>query len=166
MSEHLSSEQMTDLLMDEDSQDQQRHLSECAICRQEFDDLRNAFMSYREAGRNWSEHWMTQKPVAQTLGGRRAGLWAAATVLVAFVLVWTSAPPPRVEEPFVSIPYVVPAASYERTQVIRMDVPAAALRSAGLRMQLTDAGASVRADVLVGQDGRALAVRLLEGRFN
>jgi hypothetical protein len=42
-----------------------------------------------------------------------------------------------------------------------MDVPLAALVAAGFRMGSAAAGGSVPADVLVGQDGRALAVSLL-----
>ena len=45
-----------------------------------------------------------------------------------------------------------------------MDVPVAALIAAGFRMDTASAGASVAADVLVGQDGRPLAVSFPENR--
>lgn len=65
------------------------------------------------------------------------------------------------DRPFVAIPYVTPLAPYERTQVVRMEVPVAALIAAGLPMSTADVGAHAEADVVVGQDGRARAVRLV-----
>ena len=61
------------------------------------------------------------------------------------------------------IPYVVPPAPYERTEVVRMDVPVAALIAAGLRMD-APAADSISADVIVGQDGRPLAVGFPENK--
>ena len=54
------------------------------------------------------------------------------------------------------IPYVAPLAPYERTQVVRMSVPVTALIAAGFEVHARDIGAAVRADVLIGQDGRAM----------
>jgi hypothetical protein len=65
------------------------------------------------------------------------------------------------EQPFVPIPYVVPLGAYERAEVVRMEVPVAALIAAGFPMQTADPGARAEADVVVGQDGRARAVRLI-----
>jgi hypothetical protein len=65
------------------------------------------------------------------------------------------------EQPFVPIPYVAPLGAYERAQIVRMDVPVAALIAAGFPMRTTDPGARAEADVVVGQDGRARAVRLI-----
>ena len=64
-------------------------------------------------------------------------------------------------EPFVEIPFVVPLAPYERAEVQRMDVPVAALIAAGFEVHLPDTAGTVKADVLVGQDGRAHALRLI-----
>jgi len=64
------------------------------------------------------------------------------------------------EEPFTALPYVVQPAAYERTEVIRMTVPVSELIAAGFSMQ-AEAGAEVEADVLLGQDRRARAVRLV-----
>lgn len=87
---------------------------------------------------------------------------AASGVIATLWLLHRPAPlPPRVEAPFIAIPYVAPPAPYERTEVKRMDVPLAALVAAGLDVHVNDVGASVRADVLIGQDGRALAIRLV-----
>jgi hypothetical protein len=65
------------------------------------------------------------------------------------------------ERPFVPIPYVTPLGAYERAEIVRMEVPVAALIAAGLPMRTTDPGARAEADVVVGQDGRARAVRLI-----
>jgi len=70
-------------------------------------------------------------------------------------------PEPTAEVAFTAIPYVAPPAPYERTEVKRMDVPYSALIAAGFDIRVPDAGATVRADVLIGQDGRPLAVRLV-----
>lgn len=96
------------------------------------------------------------------------GAVAAAVVLVASIT-WRPAvvePPnvaPTQEQPFVAIPYVAPLAPYERAEVVRMQLPVSALLAAGLAVGMVDPGAQVMADVLVGQDGRARALRLVEG---
>ena len=58
-------------------------------------------------------------------------------------------------------PYVAPLAPYERAEVVRMDVSVAALRAAGLDVHVPDTGATVLADLVLGQDGRAHAIRLV-----
>ena len=65
------------------------------------------------------------------------------------------------EQPFIAIPYTLPLEPYERADVMRMDLPVTALIAAGLPMSMADPAASARADVLVGQDGRARAIRLI-----
>jgi hypothetical protein len=103
--------------------------------------------------------------------------WIAATGAVAasVAAVWLGetrpgqqpvAPPVLVaqaeaEQPFVPIPYVLPPAPDERLEVVRMRMPVAALIADGFRMQTADMGAQAEADVIVGQDGRARAVRLI-----
>jgi len=71
------------------------------------------------------------------------------------------APAEPSEAPFVPIPYLAPPAPYERIEVVRMQVPVAALIAAGVPVRTADLGARVEADVMVGQDGRARAVRLV-----
>jgi len=97
---------------------------------------------------------------------------AAAALAASLAAVWllrAPAPAPhaaavhRPSAPFVQVPYVVPPAPYERIAVMRMDVPVAALIAAGFEVHVPDAGGAVRADVLVGQDGRTLAIRLVPG---
>lgn len=91
----------------------------------------------------------------------------AACVAVALALL-QPAPMRRTapEHAFVPIPYVAPLAPYERPQVVRMDVPMMALVAAGVPVHAPDLSGAVTADVLVGQDGRALAVRLVPGPVN
>jgi hypothetical protein len=70
-------------------------------------------------------------------------------------------PAPKPEAPFIAIPYTPPLDPRERVDVVRMDMPVAALIAAGLPVGTADPASHVRTDVLVGQDGRARAVRLV-----
>ncbi len=65
------------------------------------------------------------------------------------------------DQPFIAIPYTLPLEPWERADVVRMDLPVAALAAAGLPMSMVDPTARARTDVLVGQDGRARAIRLI-----
>lgn len=75
----------------------------------------------------------------------------------------SAAPVPATEEsePFLPIPFTVPLGPYERTTVMRMDIPVAALIAAGFSVPVSDPGSVVEADVLVSEDGRARAIRPL-----
>jgi hypothetical protein len=106
---------------------------------------------------------------------RRVKAWglAAAAVAASLTTVWIARDRPvrkpatpavvetEAEQPFVPIPYVLPPAPYERVEIVRMQVPVAALISAGVPVGSADPGAQAEADVLVGQDGRPRAVRLI-----
>jgi hypothetical protein len=101
-----------------------------------------------------------------------AGLALAATLAAAAMLV-VRRPPPlpaaatevavAADQPFVPVPYVMPLDSYETARVLRMNVPVAALLAAGYQVPVVDPTATLEADVLVGDDGRAHAVRLVSG---
>jgi len=101
--------------------------------------------------------------------GRAPAFWmpalAAAACLLLAILLLAPQPAPRLaqQRPFVAIPYVAPLAPYERPQVIRTEVPMATLLAAGFEVHVPDLAGAVPADVMVGQDGRALAIRLLSG---
>ena len=69
-----------------------------------------------------------------------------------------SAPEP--EQPFYPVPYTAPLAPGEWTRVERMSIPEAALIAVGFHL-VADPAATVEADVLVSQDGRARAIRPL-----
>lgn len=86
----------------------------------------------------------------------------AASATLALVAFHRPAPARRLAaEPFIEIPYIAPLAPYERTSIVRMDVPVSALIAAGFDVHAVDTGAALRADVLFGQDGRAHAIRLV-----
>ena len=126
----------------------------------ELDAFLDMLVAERGAAANTLQAY--RRDLADTAGwlaaNRGAGL-VAATALVSIVVAHLQAPQPQ-PEVFMRIPYVVPAAPYERTAVVRMNVPAAALIAAGLEVR-SPAEDSLAADVLVGQDGRALAVSLV-----
>jgi hypothetical protein len=105
-----------------------------------------------------------------------SGAVAASIAVVLIVSVRENQPPPvpaatvveavtedvqQSQQPFVPIPYVAPLGVYERAEIVRMEVPVAALIAAGFPMRTSDPGARAQADVVVGQDGRARAVRLI-----
>lgn len=177
MNQHLSSEQVSRWMVGERTSEVVRHARDCSHCRAELDRLERALMLFRESGRCWSEHWyrsasQNRLEHVQLSAGQRSLQWVklslggalAASVFVAALLIQRTAPvPPRraSAEPFVQIPYVAPPAPYERTEVTRMDVPVTALLAAGFEVHVPDSGAAVRADVLVGQDRRVLAIRLV-----
>lgn len=114
----------------------------------------------RNASRNASH-------LAPRSAARRVRWWLpaaalAASLAIAAVALHRAVPPPRIAgEPFVEIPYIAPLAPYERTRIVRMDVPVSALVAAGFEVHAADTGAALRADVLFGQDGRAHAIRLV-----
>jgi hypothetical protein len=93
----------------------------------------------------------------RVLGWFAAGAVAAAACLALLVTPHRPAPPEASQ--FISIPYTIPLAPEERATVVRMDIPVSALIAAGFQMSATDPGATMQADVLVSQDGRARAIR-------
>jgi hypothetical protein len=117
---------------------------------------------YREKLRKKRTSWVF---VAGTVA---ASLLAALAVQHRLTLKPGAASVPPIEEvreseqPFIGLPYITPPAPYERIRVERMELPVTALIAVGLPMRGADPGARVEADVVVGQDGRARAVRLVE----
>ena len=95
--------------------------------------------------------------------------WEAGVAAALFIGAWLLQKPPAPvaetvvvpDQPFVGIPYVTPLAPNERADVVRVQMPVAALIAAGVPVAVADAGATAEADVVVGQDGRARAVRLV-----
>lgn len=69
------------------------------------------------------------------------------------------APAPAAQAPFIAIPYTMPLEPYEHADVMRVDLPVTALIAAGIEVGAMDPSARVETDVLVGQDGRARAIR-------
>jgi len=91
---------------------------------------------------------------------------AAIAAIAAALLLATIAPqrkPPAVSHTqgdFVAIPYLPPLDPHENTIVVRMNVRVAALIAAGYRVA-ADPNTTFPADVLVGEDGRAHAIRVV-----
>jgi hypothetical protein len=63
--------------------------------------------------------------------------------------------------PFLNIPYTVPLAPEEPAALVRTRIPVNQLIAAGFHLEVSsmDPEAVIEADVLVGQDGRARAIR-------
>jgi len=168
MNRHLSSAEISDWVIGEKTPDQERHARECAECSAEIKRLERVFLMFRESGQRWADHWHVYRDTLPAAGLRSSRLnWlgfasALATLAIVGVLLLLSPAPHRPsEQAFVRVPYVVPPAPYERTEVMRMEVPVATLLAAGLEVHVSAVEGTVRADVLVGQDGRALAIRLV-----
>jgi hypothetical protein len=169
MSSHLSEEQIAACVAGEQGGEVEAHLAGCAACAAEIERTADALALFRESGAQCAEYW-AGRPAPQRPS--RAWRWAiVAPVMAALVfavvlmrrpaLTPVSAPAEQAQTGFVRIPYVVPPLPYERTEIVHMDVPVAALIAVGFRRE-EPAGASVPAEVLVGQDDRPLAIRILE----
>src|SRR5215471_7709712 len=99
---------------------------------------------------------------------RRAIGWlSAAAAITAAVSLVTVVPQPKSREVehapayFAAIPYLPPLDPRENTAVVRMHIRLATLIATGYRVN-ADPAAVVRADVLVGEDGRVHAMRVLQ----
>ena len=65
------------------------------------------------------------------------------------------------EPPFLQVPYTLPLAPWERASVVRVELPVSALIAAGMPVATANTGARAQADVVVGEDGRARAFRVI-----
>jgi hypothetical protein len=105
-----------------------------------------------------------------------AGSVAVAAAIAAMLVVTVIAPHKRVpagnrggdqagngsDAAFVGIPYLPPLDPHENATIVRMNIRVATLIAVGYRVT-DDPETIVPADVLVGEDGRAHAVRVLSG---
>jgi len=166
MNRHLSDNEIGDWIAGLQGGEAADHLRECAQCAAEVNRTREALVLFRDSGHQSAAYWQAQP------GARRSWNWvpllaaAAALIVVVALRHRTVTPvpvPAPTQEVFLRIPYVVPPAPYERTEVVRMDVPVAALIAAGLKVDRL-AGETVSADVVVGQDDRPLAVGFPENK--
>lgn len=93
---------------------------------------------------------------------------ALAAGLTLMIIIPRKSPPPAkgssggnvAAASFVGIPYLPPLDPRESATIVRMDIQVATLIAAGYSVG-AEPGAIVPADVLVGEDGRAHAVRML-----
>lgn len=151
------------------------HLSDCAKCRATL----AAFSAFDSKLSSWGRKLSRWNPPAagarERLSGRlreratrgRVMRWipAAAAAIAAGLGLLAIAPRPsppaetREQRGFVEIPYLAPPDPHENTTVVRIQIRVATLISVGYRVT-ADPDAIVPADVLVGEDGRAHAVRV------
>jgi predicted anti-sigma-YlaC factor YlaD len=160
----------------------EQHVQSCPACQAEqtrFQELDWDLAAYGESLSRQTtprtEQLIGPRPrVAARQGRVRASVrWMpqlatalAAALFLGVILVHRISPisPDEVTgESFVPIPYVQPLGQYETATVMRMGVPVAALIAIGYKVDASDPTAVVKADVLVGEDGRAHAVRVLSG---
>jgi hypothetical protein len=86
---------------------------------------------------------------------------AAAAILM--IAIYARHAPPRNEE-FIAVPYAAPIGEYERMEVVRVNVPVTALAQWGLPVSNVSSGQRVDADVVIGEDGLARAVRFIQNQ--
>jgi hypothetical protein len=151
------------------------HLAGCGECARFFDEQAALTAALARVAEENARAERAAAIVARVFADCRAqpsrgNLWrpvaaaALAASLAAGVFLGPGpAPPPHAQaaEPFVEIPFVAPLAPYERAEIQRMDLPVAALIAAGFEVHVPDPAGTVTADVLVGQDGRPHAIRLI-----
>jgi hypothetical protein len=101
---------------------------------------------------------------------RRSAIWlyAAAAVLLLSVTLLTKDKPPTPASDiynaadFIALPYSQSGVPLESAVVIRVQMRPAELSSMGVAVPATASTAKFNADILVGQDGVARAVRLIQ----
>lgn len=124
--------------------------------------VRNAVLAqmaspmFRAQSQPWTQRWIA------------ASLSAAVLILAIVCSVarhdHTMSPAPPHEtagDQFIAMPYVVPPAPYERTTIIRAEVPMQIMVAAGFKVYGDTMETTTPADVLYGEDGRILAIRLI-----
>jgi hypothetical protein len=160
---HMSSVEITGWIAGERTDAAERHVRQCAECAAEVMRIERAVGMFCYSARRWSEQPESAPMAApRWKAGLRVACASAACVVAALLLVRTPGPDRSdVPQQFIEVPFVAPLAPYERAQIQRMDIPVAALAAAGFPMRGPDTGGVVRADVVVGQDGRAHALRFL-----
>jgi hypothetical protein len=160
MNRHLSEDEFAQWVAGNRPAELEHHLRECPQCAAEVADTEEAFVLFRESGRQWSDQVYYAAPTRRPARRLAVAMTACAAACAALgVLLLRPEPPP--EEPFLEIPYVAPLAPYERAEIVRMAVPVAELAADGLEVHVPDTSATVLADVVIGQDGRAHAIRLV-----
>lgn len=85
----------------------------------------------------------------------------AAAAVIAIAVVGSRAPEP-VETGFVSVPFVEPIGPTETARVVRVRMPVGALAKWGMPVAAANPNQSIDADVVLGEDGLARAVRFVQ----
>lgn len=91
MSRHLTSQQISERVLGEGSQEMELHLRDCSLCQEELSRFEDALKGFRTSVRHWSE---SQLPAPVPSQARRnpvwswmMGLcWAAAAIILCIVI--------------------------------------------------------------------------------
>ena len=179
MSQHLSEDQICRAIAGQSTNDEQRHVDDCEKCSAEIDRFGNTIAVFRNVVTAWADRetpqsagafeprsvgrvrWEWALAAAAVVAGVAIPMWPAgersrtsSTVSGHGTTIGTSA---EVETEVFPLKYSnVPVTS---AQTIRLELPRTALASFGL--EADDTSGTVLADVLVGQDGLARAVRFV-----
>ena len=165
MTPHLTSEEISGWIIGERTPEAQKHIAACDCCRREVDRLGYALGQFRESAWRWSEHWYDIRETRRTRAiwswrwVAASGGLAVAAAIVGLLTHRPAAPSRHDEASFIQIPYVAPLAPYEQTTLVRLDVAITALKAAGFEVHAPEMAGGLTVDVLVGQDGRAHAIR-------
>lgn len=161
-----------------------QHIAQCSRCAKFLEErtaLQNALVNLRAETAALGPSTHVEQHVLAALNGSSANprntqptfRWIAVSALT-FAAILVAAVPFTVsrthkttpiaelphEAPFTAIPYVVPAGPDEHTTIIRTRVSSQIMQDAGLQVQ-NDPGSTALADVVLGDGGRLLALRLV-----
>jgi hypothetical protein len=87
---------------------------------------------------------------------------AAAAILV--IAIYSQRPAPVANDDFVAVPYSMPIGPNERAELVRVNVSVTALAQWGMPVSTFSPNQRVTAEVVLGEDGLARAVRLVSNQ--
>jgi hypothetical protein len=131
---------------------------------------RLAAESPREAGSSTEQHVLAAFRGHHKRGRRRAFYAAIAAACLAIVIVSVRAhrvarhaatPPASITSGFIPLPYAQSDVPLEQAVIVRVDLQPSAWSALNVPAPALTAGAVIRADLLIGQDGVARAVRVV-----
>ena len=70
-------------------------------------------------------------------------------------------PAQEAESQFIPIPYAAPLLPTERAEIVRVNLPVAALANMGMQVLGAEPGMRLNADLVLGENGLARAVRFV-----
>jgi hypothetical protein len=91
-------------------------------------------------------------------------LEALAAAAIIAIAIYSRPQPALVQADFVAVPYALPIEPNERAELVRVNVPVAALAQWGLPVSSFDPNQRINAEVVLGEDGLARAVRLVSNQ--
>lgn len=179
MSQHLSEDQICRAIAGQSTNDEQRHVDDCEECSAEIDRFGNTMAVLRNVVTAWADRETPQSAGAfepRSVGRVKWGWALAAAAVVAGVAIpmWPAGERSRTSSTVSGHGVTVGTSADVETEVfplkysnvpvtngqtIRLELPQAALASFGL--EADDTSGTVLADVIVGQDGLARAVRFV-----